>query len=43
MEEKEQEKDNDDDDDIVNITVVQFFGLPDETFLGKETYNKKEE
>ena len=41
MEEKEQEEEDDDDDDVVDITVVQLFGMPNEEFLGKETENKK--
>ena len=30
MEEKEREEENDDGDDVVDITTVQFFGMPDE-------------
>ena len=41
MEEKEPVEDNDDNNDIVNITVMQFFGIPGEAFLGKDTENKK--
>ena len=41
MEEKEREDYYDDDDDIVHITAVQFFGMPYEAFLGKDTDNKK--
>ena len=37
MEEKEREEDDDNNDDVVDITVVQFFGMPDEEFIGKET------
>ena len=29
MEEKEREEDNGDDNDVVDITVVQLFGIPD--------------
>ena len=41
MKDKEQEEDNDDDNDVVNITAVQFFGMPDDAFLGKEAEYKK--
>ena len=41
MEEKEREEDDDNNDDVVDITVVQFFGIPDKEFIGKETENKK--
>ena len=34
-------EDNDDDKDVGDITVVLFFGMPDEAFIGKETDNKK--
>ena len=41
MEEKEWEENDDNDDDVVDIAVVQFFGMPDKAFLGEETENKK--
>ena len=41
MEEKKREEDDDNDDYVVEITAVQFFGMPDEAFLGKETDNNK--
>ena len=41
MEEKGRVEDNDDDNDAVYITVVQFSGMSDEEFLGKETDNNK--
>ena len=41
MEEKEQEEDDDNNDDVVDITVVQFFGITDKESIGKETENKK--
>ena len=40
MEEKEREEDNDNDNDVVEITAVQFFSIPSESLLGKETENK---
>ena len=40
MEEKEGEEDDDDEDSVVDINTVKLFGMPDETFLGKETENK---
>ena len=41
--EKEWEEYDDGDDDVVDIATVQFFGMPDEAFLGKKTENKKKE
>ena len=41
MDEKQREEDDDDDDDAVDITGVQFFGVTDEAFLGKDKDNKK--
>ena len=43
MEEKELEEDDDDDDDVVGITAVQFFGMLNEAFIGKEMENRKKE
>ena len=44
MDEKEREEDDEDDDEVVDITMVQLFGMPDEAFIGKKTdnNNKKE-
>ena len=41
IEEKEREEDDDNGNDVVIITAVQFFGMLDEAFLGKETENKE--
>ena len=41
MEEKEREEDYDKEDGMVDINAVQFFGMPDEEFLGKDTESKK--
>ena len=35
MEEKEREEENDNDNVVVNSTMVQLFGMPDEAFLDK--------
>ena len=36
MEEKEWDEDDDNVDDIVDITSMQWFGIPDKEFIGKE-------
>ena len=41
MEEKEWDEDDDNVDDIVDITSVQWFGIPDKEFICKETDNNK--
>ena len=43
MEKKGREEEDDDDDGIFDITAVQLFGMPDESFLSKETDDKKKE
>ena len=43
IEEKEREGDDDDDNDVFDITTVQLFGMPNEEFFSKDTYNNKKE